>query len=163
MLCLSPSRYRFQVVVLASLSLAGCITLSPEGPFNQVADTIQARLGVRINWDAGQHEDPLVRETIGKLLSGPLAPERAVQIALLNNRKLQSNYADLGIAQANLVQSTLWKNPILNGAVTFDFAGGSPDYTFDLALKVIDILYISWRTLRGTAASVWARRCAWRA
>jgi outer membrane protein, heavy metal efflux system len=145
MSCSSPSRYRFQVVVLASLSLAGCITLSPEGPFNQVADTIHARLGERINWDAGQYEDPLVRATIEKLLSRPLTPERAVQIALLNNRELQSNYADLGIAQANLVQSVLWPNPILNGLVTFDFKGGSPDYTFDLALKVIDILYIPLR------------------
>src|SRR5262249_46671385 len=74
-----------------------------------------------------------------------LTPERAVQIALLNNRELQSNYADLGLAQANLVQATLWKNPILNGAVTFDLAGGSPDYTFNLALKAIDILYIPLR------------------
>jgi cobalt-zinc-cadmium efflux system outer membrane protein len=146
MLCLSPSRYRFQVVVLASLSLAGCITLSPEGPFNQVADTIHARLGERINWDGGQYEDPLVRAAIGKLLSQPLTPEKAVKIALLNNRELQSNYADLGIAQANLVQAALWKNPILNGAVTFDFAGGSPDYTFNLALKAIDILYVPLRT-----------------
>jgi hypothetical protein len=79
MLCLSPSRYCLQVVVLASLSLAGCVTLSPDGPFNQVADTIHARLGERINWDAGQYEDPLVRAAIGKLLSRPLTPERAVQ------------------------------------------------------------------------------------
>jgi cobalt-zinc-cadmium efflux system outer membrane protein len=145
MLCLSPSNYRFRATILTCLSLAGCITLSPEGPFNQVADTIQARLGERINWTADQYEDPLVRATIGKLLSRPLTPERAVEIALLNNRELQSNYADLGIAQANLVQSVLWPNPVLNGAVTFDFKAGSPDYAFDLALKAIDILYIPLR------------------
>jgi outer membrane protein, heavy metal efflux system len=145
MLCLSRSNYRFQAVILTFLSLAGCITLSSQESFNQVADTIQVRLGEHINWDAGQFEDPVVRSTIMTLLSRPLTPERAVQIALLNNRELQSNYADLGIAQANLVQSTLWPNPILNGAVTFDFKGGSPDYTFDLALKAIDILYIPLR------------------
>lgn len=146
MLCLSRSNYRFRVVILTSLSLAGCVTLSSEEPFNQVAATVQARLDKQISWDAGQFEDPVVGSTIAKLLSRRLTPEKAVQIALLNNRELQSNYADLGIAQANLVQSTLWKNPILNGAVTFDFAGGSPDYTFDLALKAVDILYIPLRT-----------------
>jgi cobalt-zinc-cadmium efflux system outer membrane protein len=145
MLCLSPSNYRFQVVILICLSLAGCITLSSEESFNQVADTVQHRLGKQISWDAGQFEDPLVRATIGKLLSRSLTPERTVQIALLNNRELQSNYADLGIAQANVVQATLWKNPSINGTVTFPFAGGAPDYIFTFALRVIDILYIPLR------------------
>jgi cobalt-zinc-cadmium efflux system outer membrane protein len=120
-------------------------TFSSEESFNQVADAVQVRLGKQISWDAGQYEDPLVRSTIGKLLSRPLTAETAVQVALLNNRELQSTYADLGIAQANVVQAALWKNPILNGAVTFPIAGGSPDYTFDLALRVIDILYIPLR------------------
>jgi outer membrane protein, heavy metal efflux system len=144
--CLSRSHCRFQVVFLTSLSLAGCITLSSEESFNQVAATVQARIGERISWDAGQFEDPVVHSTIAKLLSRPLTPERAVQIALLNNRELQSNYADLGIAQANLVQATLWKNPVLNGAVTFSYSpGGAPDYVFIFAQRVIDILYIPLR------------------
>lgn len=46
-----------------------------------------------------------------------------------------------------MVQAALWKNPILNGAVTFPVAGGSPDYTFDLAMRVIDIIYIPLRKL----------------
>jgi cobalt-zinc-cadmium efflux system outer membrane protein len=145
MLCLSRSHRRFQVVILTSLSLAGCVTLSSEESFNQVAATVHARIGERISWDAGQFENPAVRSTITKLLSRPLTPQRAVQIALLNNRELQSNYADLGIAQANLVQSALWKNPVINGTVTFPFAGGAPDYAFMFAQRVIDILYIPLR------------------
>jgi cobalt-zinc-cadmium efflux system outer membrane protein len=145
MLCLLRTNDRFQVVILTSLSLAGCVSLSSEESFNQVAETVQARTGERISWDAGQFEDPVVRSTIAKLLSRPLTPQRAVQVALLNNRDLQSNYADLGIAQANVVQATLWKNPVINGAVTFSFAGGAPDYTFLFAQRVIDILYIPLR------------------
>ena len=136
---------RQKAVVLASLSLAGCTTLSAEGPFSQVADNVQLRLGKRISWDAGQYDDPVVHAEIEKLLSRPLTADRAVQIALLNNRELQAIYADLGIAQANLVQTELWKNPVLNGSVTFPLAGGTPDYSFDLALKFIDILYIPLR------------------
>jgi outer membrane protein, heavy metal efflux system len=141
---LSRSIHR-KAAVLASLSLAGCTTLSAEGPFSQVADTVQLRLGKQISWDAGQYEDPVVHSTIVRLLSRPLTAERAVQIVLLNSRQLQAIYADLGIAQANLVQAELWKNPILNGSVTFPLAGGTPDYSFDLALKFIDILYIPLR------------------
>ena len=110
-----------------------------------MADTVQLRLGKQISWDAGQYDDPVIHSTIEKLLSRPLKADRAVQVALLNNRELQAIYADLGIAQANLVQTELWKNPVLKGSVTFPLAGGTPDYSFDLALKLIDILYIPLR------------------
>jgi outer membrane protein, heavy metal efflux system len=140
-------RFSRRAAILAFLSLAGCTTLSAEGSFTQVADAVQLRLGKQISWDAGQYEDPVVRAAIEKLSSRPLTADRATQIALLNNRELQAIYANLGIAQANLVQTELWRNPVLNGAVTFRLAGGSPDYSFDLALRFIDILYIPLRRI----------------
>ena len=141
------SRYRCGgALVLVLLPLAGCRTLSPEGSFDQVADAVQTRIGKDISWDAGQYVDPSVRATLDHLLSQPLTAETAVQIALLNNRELQAIYAGLGIAQANLVQAGLWKNPIIDGAVTFPTSGiGPTDYTFNIALQVIDILYIPLR------------------
>lgn len=143
----SLSRYGCRgALTLALLLLAGCQTLSPEGSFYEVADTVEGRLGQQISWDAGQYADPYVRSTIENLLVRPLTAETAVQIALLNNRDLQAVYADLGIAQANLVQAGLWKNPIIDGAVTFPTSGSGPtDYTFNIALQVIDILYIPLR------------------
>ena len=144
MFCTRQSKFS-RAFVLVFLPLAGCTTLSPEGSFHAVADSVESRIGQHISWDAGQYEDPLVRSTIERLLSRPLTAERAVQLALLNNRELQATYADLGIAQANLVQTELWKNPVLDGAVDFSLAGGTPDYTFDVALKAIDVLYIPLR------------------
>jgi cobalt-zinc-cadmium efflux system outer membrane protein len=144
---LALSRYRHSgALLLALLWLSGCRTLSPEGSFYEVADTVQARLGKEISWDAGQYVDPSVRAAIENLLAQPLTAETAVQIALLNNRDLQAVYADLGIAQANLVQAGLWKNPIIDGAVTFPTSGSGPtDYIFNIALQVIDIIYIPLR------------------
>lgn len=141
------SRYRCgAALILTLLPIAGCRTLSPEGSFYEVADSVQARMGKEISWDAGQYLDPSVRAAIDNLLAEPLTAETAVQIALLNNRDLQAVYADLGIAQANLVQAGLWKNPIIDGAVTFPTSGSGPtDYTFNIALQVIDILYIPLR------------------
>jgi cobalt-zinc-cadmium efflux system outer membrane protein len=140
-----PRSFGGAAALIALLALAGCDTLSPAGSFSDVAATVEARTGKQISWDAGQYEDPVVRSTIENLLAQPLTPETAVQIALINNRELQALYADIGVAQANLVQSGLWKNPIFDGAVTFPTAGGAPDYAFDLTLKLIDILYIPLR------------------
>ena len=41
----------------------------------------------------------------------PLGPDDAVRIALLNNRGLQATYADLGIAEADVVQAGRLRNP----------------------------------------------------
>ena len=38
-------------------------------------------------------------------------------MALLNNRELQALYAELGVAQADLVQAGLLSNPVFDGAV----------------------------------------------
>ena len=127
------------------LLLSGCTTLSPEGPFSEVAQDVELRLGKHISWKPEGPEDPVVVAKIDQLLARPLTAERAVQIALLNNRDLRALYADIGLAQANLVQTELWKNPVIDGAVTFSSGGGAPDYTFKAALKLIDILYIPLR------------------
>ena len=41
----------------------------------------------------------------------PLGPTEAVQIALLNNPGLQASYAEVGIAEADLVQASRWRGP----------------------------------------------------
>jgi outer membrane protein, heavy metal efflux system len=151
---LGPARLkcRFLIIMIVFLPLANCASpfstesRSPIESFKQVAATVDAKLGKEITWDAGQHDNSLVRSTIEKLLSRPLTPETAVAVALLNNRELQSTYADLGIAQANVLQATLWKNPILDGMVTQPYKGGAPDYGFNLAISLVDILYVPLRT-----------------
>ena len=46
-----------------------------------------------------------------ELLAKPLGPTEAVQIALLNNPGLQASYAEVGIAEADLVQAGRWQGP----------------------------------------------------
>ena len=61
------------------------------------------------------------------LLGRKLTVDDAVQIAMLNNRELQAVYSDLGLAQADLVQAGLFKNPILDAAILFPLSGVRPD------------------------------------
>ncbi|MDH4175783.1 MAG: TolC family protein [Betaproteobacteria bacterium] len=57
-----------------------------------------------------------VRARVKELLGQPLSAEGAVQIALLNNPGLQARYAELGIAEADLVQASRWSGPKLSFA-----------------------------------------------
>ena len=58
-------------------------------------------------------------EKLQALLEGELTTNAAVQIALLNNAALQATFEELGIAQAELVQAGLLKNPVFAGHVRF--------------------------------------------
>ncbi len=51
-------------------------------------------------------------EVAGLVAGRTIDPDTAVRVALLNNRELQANYAELGIAVADLWQESLPVNPI---------------------------------------------------
>ena len=67
-----------------------------------------------------------------------------MQIALLNNRELQAAYEDLGVAQADLVQAGLLKNPVFNAAVEFTNGSGTK-LQFSVVENFLDLLQIPLR------------------
>lgn len=99
-------------LALAAAFLGGCATFSQDGGFGAVETAARDR-GVKqeIKWIKNQEDADQVRETTTKLLAEPLTANSAVQIALLNNRGLQATYAELGIAESNLVQAGRMRNP----------------------------------------------------
>jgi cobalt-zinc-cadmium efflux system outer membrane protein len=78
------------------------------------------------------------------MLAEPLNAGKAVQIALLNSRRLRAVYEELGIAQAELVKAGLPKNPILDFTVRF-VNGGGTIYEWALLQNFIDIFMIPLR------------------
>jgi outer membrane protein TolC len=101
---------------LAFLALAGCVSLSDDARFSKVEQAVQERTGVETKWTRSDDEAKSVRGRVKELLAKPLGPTEAVQIALLNNPGLQASYAEVGIAEADLVQASRWRGP------TFSFA-----------------------------------------
>ena len=97
--------------VLAALLLGGCASLSRDHGFDTVQRTVKERTGAEVQWIRTDGEQAQALAASRKLLSEPLTPEAAVQVALLNNRGLRSVYADLGIAEADLVQAGRLRNP----------------------------------------------------
>jgi cobalt-zinc-cadmium efflux system outer membrane protein len=75
------------------------------------------------------------------MLKQNLSTDEAVQIALLNNRRLQATYEDLRLTQANLVQAGLLGMPALDTQVLFPLDGGSLELGFGIVQDFLSILY----------------------
>ena len=100
-------------ISLAGLALlTGCATPDPDAAFRDLGALVEGRVPEPVVWRTGGPEDAAVDQRIDELLAAPLTADSVVQIALLNNRDLQARYADLGVAQADVVQAGLLQNPV---------------------------------------------------
>ena len=127
------------VIALGVLLLGGCATFSTDGGFNTVTTLAKDRINKDVTWVRADSDADTVQTTVRKLLASPLSADDAVQVALLNNRGLQATYAELGIAEANLVQAGRLRNP----GFTFLRAQGGGErriertYTFDFVSLIV--------------------------
>lgn len=131
----------------AALASSGCASVSPKGSFEDVSALVAARGGARIHWDQGTPADEQVRAHVRDLLTGTLSPDGAVEVALLRNQGLVATYEQLGIAQADLVQAGLLRNPGLGARVRFPTSGPgtSIDTEFSIAQDFLGIFTLPLR------------------
>jgi cobalt-zinc-cadmium efflux system outer membrane protein len=99
--------------VVAALLVAGCV-VPPKAGFDDVSKHLSGRTPYRVHWNQGTDADRLVADETRRLLSQELTIETATQIALFNNSELQATYERLGVAQAEVVQAGLLRNPMLS-------------------------------------------------
>lgn len=143
---MSGGKRSIAIAAALLVSVTGCGRLAPQEAFEDVSFAVGERTGKRVHWDTGTEEDLAAQAAVDELLSRPLTSSGAVQVALLNNRSLQAAYAEIGIAQANLVQAGLLSNPVFDGAVTwFADAGGTPNLAFGVAWSFVDLLKLPRR------------------
>jgi outer membrane protein, heavy metal efflux system len=128
-------------LLLSAGALAGCAHVDPNPAFADLAKTVHLRTGKRVQWNRGSAEDAQAQSAVTSLLSRPLTADSAVQVALLNNHNLQATYEELGIAQADLVEAGLLKNP------TFYFERRLPGQAaeIDLVQEFLDIILLPLR------------------
>jgi outer membrane protein TolC len=120
---------RMTATALAALSLAGCASFSQDGGFGSVEQLTKERIGQSPSYQRTTAQSDAAQSRAGTLLRQPLSADSAVEIALLNNRELQASYAELGIAEADLVRAGRLANPSFSfgrlsghGAVEIDRA-----------------------------------------
>ena len=90
-------------------------------------------------------------DPVHRLLQKQLSADTAVQIALLNNRDLQSSYASLGIAQADLVEAGLLENPVFS--YTYYTGGAGSIVEASIVQDFVSVLSLSARKKVGQAAA----------
>jgi outer membrane protein, heavy metal efflux system len=125
--------------------LTGCATFDQRAGFSDISAAVEVRSGKRVVWNLGTELDAQVAQEVRALLQDTLTVDGAVQVALLNNRDLQALYAELGVAQADLVQAGLLRNPIFDASVFFPIAGGQADLDLGVAIRFLDIFYLPLR------------------
>ena len=99
------------LLVSSTLVLGGCATFSKDGGFDKVQQTTQQHIKQEIAWPKTKDEQHKVNDQINALLQHKLDVESAVQIALLNNKRLQASFYELGISEADVVQAGRLPNP----------------------------------------------------
>ena len=105
------SRSQWLCASLFALSLGGCASFSDDGGFSSVAKLTKEKTGAEVKWARGEGDRDSIATRVTELLAQPLSVETAVQIALLNNRGLQADFAELGIAEASMVAASRLPNP----------------------------------------------------
>jgi len=131
-------------IAALALLIGGCASFSPDGGFGSVESAVRERTGQSAQWVRSEDEANSVRARVKELLAQPLSAEGAVQVALLNNPGLQASYAEMGIAEADLVQASRWSGP------TFSFAklrrGGETEYERSVFLDILGLVTIPLQT-----------------
>lgn len=114
-------RLRLLGSVAATLMLGGCVSFSADGGLSTAQTLAYAELNKDVVKVATEAEALATQQEAEALLRRPLTADSAVQIALLKNRGLQAAFNDLGVSEAEYVQTSLPPNP----TVALSRLGGS--------------------------------------
>jgi outer membrane protein, heavy metal efflux system len=123
------------------LATSVCPAASLDESFKDVSNTILSRTGKRVQWNRGTPQDAEAERYVRALLKRPLTPNSAIQIALLNNHELQATYEEIGIAQADVIQAGLLRNPLFS--IERRFPGQALEA--ELVTEFIDVLFLPLR------------------
>ena len=145
-----PLPTRAAAILLAAACLAGCAGGDPQGAFDSgVRDAVGQRLAFpkAVVWRRGGPEEAQADAAVVDLLRRPLTAQGAVQVALLNNRALQAEYAEVGISYGEFVTAGLLRNPSLTASVRFPDHRSSylSDWEGALAQDFLDALLLPLR------------------
>ena len=131
------------VSIAALVLFSGCSTLSQQEAFSSL-NTLTSDHGVKnLQWIKTPKEAESIETSVKELLSKPLTQENAVRIMLINNRGLQQMYEEIGIAQSELVEAGLMRNPLLGYSI--GRANGVTTSTLSVEVAFLDLLWIPLR------------------
>lgn len=129
--------------------ITGCASVPRDAGLADVEKAVSERTGHPIAWQNAS-EPPVSDDAVRPMLDGKLTVERAVEIALRNNRDLQAELAELGIARADLIEAVTVRNPVFDGEIRFP---GEPKNPFEIIVTqtLLDLFQLPARRRFGRA------------
>lgn len=124
--------------------LLGCASVQPTEARRDVGELVEQRVGLpdAIPEKQDAESRARVRARVDELMAGPLTVERALQVAMLNNRELRATLEDLGVAQAELVQAGLLQNPVISGDLVNSTKGNGLGGGLALSQSLLSVFLI---------------------
>jgi len=134
--------------LLFVLLASACATVPPDAGTSDIRQAVADRTNQAIEWqtEPAAADDPRVRE----LLAGELTADKAVAVAMLDNPRLQTTLAELGIARADLLQASVVRNPLFEAEVRFPRDPFRP-FELRLADTLVDLIQLPRRRAIGRA------------
>jgi cobalt-zinc-cadmium efflux system outer membrane protein len=139
-------RFSIFYAVLFGLLITGCSKIPPiDDGF--VTNTIANRIELQAEWRQGCCQDEQVQDFIQCTVVNELTVDSAIQIALLNNPKVQAIFEEIGIARADLVEAGLLSNPSFSIEVRYPHIKGlQTNIEYLITSSLLDIFLIPLRT-----------------
>lgn len=138
-------------LVVSGFLVAGCSKLPPPED-DTVSCTVADRIGSHVEWRQGSCQDEHVHAFISSVLCETLTPDAAIQIALLNNPKVQATFEALGMSQADWVEAGLLSNPAYEVEIRYPHVKGlKTNIEYLITTSLLDVFLIPLRKrLAGT-------------
>ena len=92
-----PALPLISLIFVVTVVVSGCAGVAKQPDLSAIQEQVERRIDYTVRWNTSADTEKEIAESIRKLLKEPLTVDAAVQIALLNNRRLQAVYEELGI------------------------------------------------------------------
>lgn len=123
------------------ITVSGCSTAPVDRNLAFVQDAVSERTGASPMWPTTSQARAAINLRVNELLQEPIDSDRAVMIALLNNRMLRVELARLGFAEADYIEAGLLDNPSLSAGVGFpDRPPSATELDFGLTMNLLRVL-----------------------
>lgn len=133
--------------LLTAVLAGGCVSVPRDESLTSVRQGASERIGSPVALRGDEGGDARVRE----LLAGEIDADRAVQIALLNNPRVDALLAEMDLARAEVLEGSTIANPIFEAEIRFP---GDPyrPYELRLAQSILDLIQLPRRRAAARAA-----------
>src|SRR4051794_1343708 len=112
-----PCSRVFCILMVLAITVAGCARVDATRDFQRAAQVVSERTGAEDIYDPAA--DALAESKVRALLAETLTVDKAVRVALLNNKAFQGSFQSIGASRADVVQSGLLTNPSVTFMVRF--------------------------------------------